>query len=242
MANVLIVDVREESAYLVRSLLRGRGHASSIAISEAEARAKLETGLFDTLFIDLCDPTTATLGIAAYANELLPGLPVVALCHEKTEGKISGIQLFAKAFRPIRGFEITQNVDRAIANALNLGARRKCPRIDVSVPLEVSIGGDSFSARISDLSDRGFAIDADDDVMTQERLDAIVERMRDESLIGTAKLGRKETLDITGRIAFVDRARAHTGKMIGVVFENVNDETRAWVNAQLHPETLAAAA
>ncbi|MCA8940077.1 MAG: PilZ domain-containing protein, partial [Planctomycetes bacterium] len=206
MANVLIVDLREESAYLVRSLLRGKGHASSIAISLPEARAKLETGLFDTLFVDLCEASQEAISIAAYANELLPGLPVVALCHNKTVDQIDGIDLFAKVMRPIKGAEITSKVERAIKHVLNLGVRRESPRVNVSVPIEINFGDDSFQARISDLSDRGFAIDADEEVLTQERLDRIVEGMAMNNLEGTAKLGRKEEVSLKGRIAFVDRA------------------------------------
>ena len=52
MANVLITDLFEESAYLIRSLLRGVGHAVSIAITRADAEAKLSTGLFDVLVMD----------------------------------------------------------------------------------------------------------------------------------------------------------------------------------------------
>lgn len=231
MANVLIVDLLEASAYLVRSLLRGRGHAASIAVSTAEAHAKLETGLFDTVVADLSDANAETLAIVQYANDLLPGMPVVALVRAETEGNIAGVDLFGKFSRPIRGADVNKSVDRAIQHALGLGVRRKTPRVDVDFPLTVEWEGSKISARVSDISPKGFAIDAGTEAAE------LTSAPRLEFLQGggriTARLQPQKhpSFSVSGRVAFVDRARRSGGRMIGVVFENIEAGGTEYLNS-----------
>jgi len=221
MANVLIVDLLEASAYLIRSLLRGRGHAASIAVSTAEAHAKLETGLFDTVVADLSDASDESLAIVQYANDLLPGMPVVGLVRAETESKIVGVDIFGKFHRPIRGTEVNKAVDRAVQHALGLGIRRKTPRIDVDFPLTIEIEGNSIAARVSDISPRGFAIDAGSEASEITAFGGL------ELLAGGGRIRAKmqpqksPSFDISGRVAFIDRGRRSGGRMIGVVFESI---------------------
>lgn len=244
MANVLIVDLLESSAYLVRSLLRGRGHAASIAVCDAEARAKLETGLFDTLVADLCDPSPESLAIVQYANDLLPGMPVVALTRAETEAKIVGVEVFGKFARPIKGTEVNRSVDRAVQHALGLGARRKSPRIDVDYALTVEFGDRKVAARMSDLSPRGFAIDAGSEaaeITSGEGLSGLLNGGQLRAVIQPPKSGKYE---VSGRVAFVERGRKNGGRMIGVVFESMGEGTQGWLDSIFAPpaEALAAAA
>lgn len=231
MANVLITDLLEESGYLLRSLLRGRGHAASIAITAPEANAKLETGLFDTLFIDLCEPTAEKLAIVQYANDLLPGMPCVALTTEAAEEKISGVEIFGKVYRPIRGSNINETTERAIQYALNLGKRRNLPRVDVDFPIELEIAGDSFTARATDISPKGIALDGSSEVFTKDRIIHLLENMEKESLSLNMKPRKKENYSAKGRIAFLDSERRYHGKMIGVIFEDVQEDTQAYVDS-----------
>lgn len=246
MANILITDLLEESAYLLRSLLRGRGFAVSIAINPGEARAKLETGLFDTLVIDLCEPSEANLAIAAYANTLLPGLPVVALTREEEQAKIKGIELFGKIFRPIKGARVNDVVSRAAAHAQSLGTRRKNNRLEVDIPLSFEVAGERFDARVTDLSERGFAIDGPDELLTDERLNRISAFVGKDGVKATLMPAKGQKFEAQGRIAFVDRYRRYTGKMIGVIFNDLAADTKGYVDSLLNPpapeaEAVAAA-
>ncbi len=230
MANILVIDLLEESAYLLRSLIRAKGHAVSIAISEAESVAKLETGLFDVVVADLCEPTETNLGLCMHANNLLPGLPIVALTHEQEQDKIKGIEIFSKILRPIRGAQVNKAVEDAAQYAANLGARRQSNRIEVNIPLHVRIGGESVRARVTDLSQKGFALDAHDkkdpDLESLNRLNEIAPK---EVLDVEMQPSKGEKYKLRGRVAFVDPNRRFSGKMIGVVFEELEEETRHYI-------------
>jgi len=231
MANVLICDMLEASAYLIRSLLRGRGHAVSIATSAAEAAAKLETGLFDTLVVDLYTVDEAAKAVVAHAQDLLPGLPVVGLTAEGSEAVISGLGLFARFGRPIRGADVNRTVDRAVAHALGLGVRRSSARIEVDLPVTVEVGDDKIEARLSDLSKRGFAIDAGSDATLLTSTAATLLDGSSRLRVTFAPKGAGN-FTVTGRVAFVDRSRKAGNRMIGVVFETLGDGGREWVDSQ----------
>ncbi|MCK6440860.1 MAG: response regulator [Planctomycetes bacterium] len=242
MANILIADLLEASAYLIRSLLRGRGHAVSIAVSAEEARAKLETGLFDTLVVDLCEVSKENLSIAQFANDMLPGMPVVALTYKEEESEIRGIDIFGKIYRPIQGARVNAVVEQAIKHALNLGVRRTSPRISVDFPLNIEFGGKRFTARATDISDKGFAIDAEGETFTDDTLEAFAKKMSTERVQVDFMPRKGESYHASGRIAFVDKYRRYTGKMIGVMFEDVPAETRGYVDSLLKPKEAVAAA
>lgn len=230
MANVLIVDLLEASAYLVRSLLRGRGHAASIAVSAAEANAKLETGLFDTLVADLSDASAESLAIVQYANDLLPGLPVVALVRAETEGQISGVELFGKFSRPIRGTDVNKAVDRAVQHALGLGTRRKTPRVDVDFPLTIDIDGTKITARVSDLSPKGFAIDAGTEAAELTNGNHLELLAGGGRIRATMQPQKHPSFGVSGRVAFVDRGRRAGGRLIGVVFDSIDEGGTTYLN------------
>ncbi len=231
MANVLICDLFEASAYLVRSLLRGRGHAVSIATSAAEAAAKLETGLFDTLVVDLYTADDAAKAVVSHAQDLLPGLPVVGLTAEGNDSSLGGLGLFARFGRPIKGADVNRTVDRAVAHALGLGARRSSPRIDVDLPVTVELEDGKLEARLSDLSKRGFAIDAGADA---NLLTSTAGTLLDGSnkLRVTFSPKGVGAFTVTGRVAFVDRSRKAGNRMIGVVFETLGEGGQEWLASQ----------
>jgi CheY-like chemotaxis protein len=241
MANVLIIDLLEESAYLLRSLLRGRGHSVSIAVSEEEGRAKLETGLFDTVVVDLCDPSEKSIGISQYANDLLPGMPLVALARHDSESGINGPEIFAKIYRPVKGTDVNRVCERAVAHALSLGVRRKSARVAVDVPLTIEFAGEKYATRMTDVSDRGFAIDADVEAFSLTNLEKMSSLMATERLTATIRPSKELSVRAQGRIAFIDRGRRSGGRMIGVVFESLDDAGRQYVDSLVHGAPEAAA-
>ena len=233
MANILIADLMEASAYLIRSLLRGRGHAVSIAISVAEAQAKLETGLFDTLVLDLCEVSKENLSIAQFANDLLPGLPIVALTYREEEDRIEGIDIFGKIYRPIQGARVNSVCEQAIKHALNLGTRRESNRVSVNFPVTFKFAGKKYDARTTDISTKGFAIDAANEDFSDKQLESFTSKMSEEEVDVIWSPRKGMSLKSKGRIAFVDRYRRHEGKMIGIVFEDMGEDTKEYVDCLL---------
>lgn len=225
MANVLITDLFEESAYLVRSLLRGSGHAVSIAITRADAEAKLATGLFDMLVMDYGSVVEDNLAVGRFANDVLPGLPVVALVSPEKESRIKGVQLAGKFQRPIRGRLVKEVVHNALASLFRQSTRRAVQRVHVDLPIEINVAGVNFKTRTIDLSARGVAIDATDVKFKPDELEAI------ENVVGSGTARASLTLDegkivqLSAKLAFVERHRSLSGRTIGLRFEDLDEES-----------------
>jgi CheY-like chemotaxis protein len=225
MANVLITDLFEESAYLVRSLLRGAGHAVSIAITRTDAEAKLSTGLFDVLVMDYGSVVEDNIAVGQYANEVLPGLPVVALTPARNAPRLKGVQLSGTFERPIRGRIVKEAVNNALAGMFRNATRRAVPRVHMALPIEVDLAGINFKTHTIDLSSRGVAIDATEVKFKPEELEAI------ENVIGKAAakanltLAEGKVIRLSGRLAFVERHRTLSGRTIGLCFEDLDQQS-----------------
>lgn len=227
MANLLIIDLLEESCYLMRSLLRGKGHSASIAISAEEARTKLDTGLFDALFVDLCEPNEENTGFVEYANEHAPNMPVIALTREEGEQALASLKLAASVSRPIRGARITNAVESALSKISSQSDEEKQTRLSVDYAVKLKIDGETLEARVTDLTAKGFAIDAGGSDFTEARINRLRELAGEGSVEATINPTKKETLKAVGRIAFVDRLKRFNGKMVGLVFEESDEATTA---------------
>jgi CheY-like chemotaxis protein len=225
MANVLITDLFEESAYLTRSLLRGLGHAVSISITRQDAEAKLSTGLFDVLMMDYCTVTDDNLAVGRFANEVLPGLPVVALTRPELEKKLAAVQIAARYYRPLRGRNVKEAVSAALAGMFRDSKRRAVPRIHAELPIEVSLAGVSFATRTIDLSARGVAIDATEVKLSPDQLEAIENAVGKAVASANLTLQEGRILQLRGRIAFVERHRSLSGRTIGLAFEGLDEQS-----------------
>lgn len=225
MANVLITDLFEESAYLVRSLLRGLGHAVSIAITRKDAEAKLSTGLFDVCMVDYCSVVEDNLAVGAFANEVLPGLPVVALTRPEIEKKLAGIQLASKYYRPLRGRNVKEAVTSALAGMFRDSKRRAVPRIHTDLPIEVNLAGVTFSTRTIDLSSRGVAIDATEVKLTPDQLEAIENAVGQTCARASLTVEEGKVIELKGRLAFIERHRTLSGRTIGLAFEGLDEQS-----------------
>jgi|GEM_PF-5222746 len=226
MANVLIIDLLEESCYLMRSLLRGKGHSASIAINADEARTKMNTGLFDALFVDLCEPNEENKGLVSEARAAFPELPVIGLTQEEGTSEITDLGLSAVVTRPIRGARITNAVDGALGQAASKQGETPAPRQTVDYAVTLEIDGQELSARVTDITLKGFAIDAGGADFTEDRLQQLRELDSEVTVIATINPTKKETLKATGKIAFVDRFKRFNGKMVGLVFEELDEALR----------------
>jgi CheY-like chemotaxis protein len=225
MANVLITDLFEESAYLVRSLLRGIGHAVSIAITREDAEAKLSTGLFDILVMDYGTIVEQNLAVAKFANEMLPGLPVVALTRPEQERALKGVQLAGKFHRPIRGRGVKDAVQTALAALFRQTQRRTIPRVHVDLPIELQVGGVSLRSKTIDLSQRGVAIDATDIKLEPAQLEAIENEVGKVGARASLTIEEGKVIQLTARLAFVERHRSLSGRTIGLAFDKLDEES-----------------
>jgi len=225
MANVLITDLFEESAYLVRSLLRGVGHAVSIAVTREDAEAKLSTGLFDLLVMDYGSIVDDNLAVGRFANEMLPGFPVVALTRPGYERRLEGVQLAGKFHRPIRGRDVKDAVQTALVNMFRQSARRTGQRVHVALPVELEVAGVSLKSRTIDLSQRGVAIDATDARLAPEQLEALENEVGKSSARASLVVEEGKVIQLTARLAFVERHRSLSGRTIGLAFEALDEES-----------------
>ncbi len=225
MANILITDLYEESAYLVRSILRGVGHAVSIAITREDAEAKLATGLFDTLVVDYCTIVAENLAVGRFANEMLPGMPLVALTRPDLESKLASLAITSRFGRPIRG----QRVKDAMAQAMNalqkMAARRAVPRLHAALPVELECDGVKFSSATIDLSARGMAVDATEVKLTPVEFEALEGHVRGGIVRAKLTVEPGRIIELAGRVAFVERHRSLSGRTVGVCFDKMDEQT-----------------
>ncbi len=225
MANILITDLYEESAYLVRSLLRGMGHAVSISITRADAEAKLATGLFDMLVMDYGTIVEDNLAVARFAHDMLPGLPVVALARPEQEKQLAGVQLAGRFTRPIRGRAVKEAVQTALAALFRNTQRRAGTRLHMDLPIELELAGVALKTRTIDLSQRGVAIDATELKLKPEELEAIENAVGEKSARASLTLQEGKVISLSARIAFVERHRSLSGRTIGLCFEKLDEES-----------------
>jgi CheY-like chemotaxis protein len=225
MANVLITDLFEESAYLLRSILRGLGHAVSIAITREDAQSKLSTGLFDVLMVDFCTVVEENLASAKFAQEWLPGLPIVALTRPELESKLEGVTLTDRFHRPIRGQRVREAMQGALNALHKLASRRSVPRVHAVLPVEFDCAGVIFKSTTIDLSSRGVAIDATDIRLSPEQLENLESQVRQGQAKARIQLEPGRMVEVRGRVAFVERHRTLSGRTVGLCFEGMDEAT-----------------
>ncbi|MCC6574080.1 MAG: PilZ domain-containing protein [Planctomycetes bacterium] len=225
MSNVLITDLYEESAYLMRSMLRGFGHAVSIAITQQDAEAKLATGLFDMLFMDYCTVVDENLAVGHFAADMLPGMPIVALTRPELESKLKNLPLVDRFHRPIRGQRVKEATARAQQALFKLATRRAVPRVHTMLPVELDCGGIHFNSLTIDLSSRGVAIDATEVKLTPDQLEMLENQVGRTSAMAKLTLAEGRVIELPARVAFVERHRTLSGRTVGLSFEKLDDIT-----------------
>lgn len=225
MANVLITDLFEESAYLVRSLLRGAGHAVSIAITRENAEAKLSTGLFDVLVMDYGAVVDDNLAVGRFANEVLPGMPVIALTGSGSDSRVNELQLAGRFERPIRGSVVRDTVNSALSGLYRNATRRAVPRVHVDLPIELELAGMKINSRTIDLSSRGVAVDATEIKLTAQQLEALQSHVGRGKANARLTLAKGRVIRLSAKLAFVERHRSLSGRTIGLCFEDLDRES-----------------
>ena len=225
MANVLITDLFEESAYLVRSILRGVGHAVSIAITREDAEAKLSTGLFDALVVDYCTVLPESLAVGRFANEVLPGMPLIALTRPELEHKLASLAITSRFNRPIRGQRVKEAMQVAMQALSKLALRRAVPRLHAALPVELDCLGVKFSSATIDLSNRGMAIDATEVKLSPSEIDTLESHVRGGVVRAKLTVEPGRVIELAGHVAFVERHRSLSGRTVGVCFDKLDEQT-----------------
>jgi CheY-like chemotaxis protein len=225
MANILITDLFEESAYLLRSLLRGAGHAISIAVTRRDAEAKLSTGLFDVLVMDYGTVVRDNLAVGRYANTELPGLPVIALEPSQPDDRLADLELAGTFERPIRGSDVRELLGEVLNDLYSQSARRAVARIPLVLPVELELEGVRIASRTVDLSSRGVAVDAGSIKLKPAELDALRKAVGRGGANAALTLGEGKVIRLSARVAFIERTRPQAGRTIGLAFEALDEET-----------------
>ncbi|KAF0246827.1 MAG: hypothetical protein FD180_357 [Planctomycetota bacterium] len=147
MDNILILDRERTSGFLIKSILLGRGCNVSISPTLKDARAKLHTGLFDALVLDVGEPELE-MPLIDEVQQLLPGFPMVALFREEPA---SGP--FVALRKPVRVASMSDALRQALGRSPAAWNRH-----NIDVPALVQIGAEFTEIRVSALSRHGVLV------------------------------------------------------------------------------------
>jgi len=225
MANILCTDLFEQSAYLIRSLLRGMGHAVSIAVTREDCEEKLSTGLFDLMFVDYTTVVEDNLNVARFAAEQLPGMPVIGLTSGDSVPRLKAVTLESRLERPIRGQRLRDAVGVALAKYFRNSQRRAVARVHTKLPVGFSCAGIRFDGSTIDISPRGVAIDTSSAGLDGKQIEKIENSVGSDNVSASLTITPGVVLELKGHLAFVERHRAPLGRTIGVAFNELDAKT-----------------
>lgn len=231
MAHILVVDPAECSCFLVKSILLGKRYGVSISTDLREARMKLETGLFDALFIDFSGSLEDETALIRDANDLLPGMPVIALYREEAPPDLNGCDVFAAIPKPVRVSAVSDATRRALAHVLAPSRPRR--KRAVSLAVEVTAGQVGLACRATDLSTSGLLIEAEPrDFPALSRFHDFFDDAGHSSLTASVTLG-SETFAVPAAVAFAERTPDSKVKQIGLAFGEIPEEVKSRFEAVL---------
>ena len=221
--NVLILDNEACPAYLLRALLRGRGHGASISEDFEEARRKLETGLFDMLAVDLTEPTKEAQELIRFTNDLLPGLPVLVLSETPHRGHPEDLQVFATLRKPLKITIVCEAIQRGVNALERMTGRRLFQRKELDVPVEVcgtKPGSKKketrIGCRVRNISLGGMQIEPERDA--QEEFTSYFEEASDRELVAAITFSQGKTMTLSARMAYIEMTQRNHFRLVGLRF------------------------
>ena len=196
MANILIADLREKSAYFLKAFYKGLGHKVIIAIDVNRAKKLIETGVFDILVADITVADVEIVEVVTHANSLIPVMPIIAVTSkDDIEESIKNI-IFNQIERPLSTIQIR----KILADALNYinktcVNKRQDKRAEVSIPVLMKINNMPIPAHGNDLSENGISIEVPENlgILMGQTIPALIQ-LPDESL------------EVSGTVSFVKSA------------------------------------
>ncbi len=208
MDNVLIVDRERTSGFLIKSILLGRGCNVSISPTLKDARAKLHTGLFDALVLDVGEPEQE-MPLIQEVHQLLPGFPVVALFREEA---ISGP--FVSLRKPVRVGPMSDALRHALGRSPAAWNRH-----NIDVPALVQIGAEFTEIRVSALSRHGILVAPKHDFEAMTRFHEFFHAKLDREFEGRIEFpGGEESFH--ARTAYCEQTPDQKLRHVGLVFDS----------------------
>lgn len=223
MENVLVVDRERSSCFLVKSILLGRGCGVSIAPTLKDARAKLRTGLFDAMVLDVGEPEQE-IPLVHEALDLLPGFPIVSIFHEEPQ---SGPWVSLR--RPIRVPALSDALRHALGRS-----PASWNRHNIDVPALVSCGAPFVNCRAAAISRHGILLTAGRDFERLRQFHEFFHDRMERDFEGRLEFpGGEEAFH--AKIAYVEQAPDAKVRMVALAL----DEDRDWFGKLVVPEPAA---
>lgn len=207
MDNILIIDRERTSGFLIKSILLGRGCNVSISPTLKDARAKIQTGLFDAMVIDVGDPDQE-LPLVTESQQLIAGFPVVALFREEP---VSGP--FISLRKPLRVASMSDALRHALGRSPAAWNRH-----NIDVPAMVQVGAEFTEVRVSSLSRHGVLVSPKHDFEAMRRFHEFFHARLDREFDGRIEFpGGEEPFH--ARAAYSEHTPDLKVRNVGLVFD-----------------------
>lgn len=207
MDNILILDRERASGFLIKSILLGRGCNVSISATLKDARAKLQTGLFDALVLDVGEPEQE-MPLITEAQSLLPGFPIVALFREEPA---SGP--FIALRKPVRVAPMSDALRQALGRS-----PASWNRHNIDVPALVQIGAEFTEIRVSSLSRHGIVAAPRHDFEAMRRFHEFFHARLDREFEGRIEFPAGEE-PFHAKAAYAETTPDRRVRNVGLVFD-----------------------
>jgi CheY-like chemotaxis protein len=207
MDNILVVDRERTSGFLIKSILLGRNCNVSLSATLKDARAKLNSGLFDALVIDVGEPD-AEMPFLAEAQSLLPGFPVVAVFREEPA---SGP--FVALRKPIRVAPMSDALRQALGRS-----PASWNRHNLDVPAVVQFGAEFTECRVSVLSRHGLLVAPRHDFEAMRRFHEFFHSRLERDMDGRVEFPAGEEA-FRARASYVEVSPDAHVRRVGLIFD-----------------------
>ena len=217
MSNILIVDPKEQSGALLKSILRGKNYGVSVSESFNEAVRKINTGLFDLVCIDSDRPGQEEKAFLADIKEIIPDLPVIAV-SEKEEISLSGVELLAK---PLSISDFAEAVYTLLKAPVKPETAIK--HCEINLPVELKGINGIVPARTLTLSVNGVLVvpDFNQEAAIQKFQSFFAQKT--DKIATTIKLKGDQFLKLQSRLTFADNTPGEKVKNAGLSFLKVSE-------------------
>jgi CheY-like chemotaxis protein len=220
MTNILVVDTAECSCFLVRSILLGKRYGVSMSTTAEDARMKIETGLFDLVYVDLSAADKKSLEFVQYVNELLPGLPIVALYREESEDKLDGLSFYRKVQKPISVTSIIDAARHAIEDLVRKSIAGGKP---LELDADITIGDETVHCRAVTLSPKAALFESDKpDFDAMNSFHSFFHKKSAQKMTTVIHFDSQHELKVVTRVMFLESSPDNKLKQVAVCFADVD--------------------
>jgi|GEM_PF-3271032 len=220
--NILIADHNNACAFFLKSVLQPMGYGVSMAFNAPETRAKVETGLFDTVLCDMDTGKEENAGLLGDINDLLPGLPIVII-YQGTYTLVPGVDTFCSLEKPLRVKKVSEMMDRVKNTVTSLENRRTHTRRSVNLPAELVADGRTIFCRATNLSRGGMQVETLTRARVKRGLEALLNGRRHMEVLAKLFLGKNRVWEFKTNVAYVERFRFKQPEQVGLSFSDLTE-------------------